>query len=243
MSFSEFYEQYNLVVIFFSFGLFALIVYLIAYISAEMENRKAQLFLQNELEKMGAGILPAGQELHDYFGSGPYNLFPDGYYKFVSKRYGPFSVRHAKGEYCAVECRQYGDYTRKTNRYVVENVVQNIYRVSAPNKHNNKIQYFDYYTLSFRMDSKELPEFNIQAATIADLFRMGGAKGPLAKYFTPKAIAILAKELPGTSVYSSGDFLLFYLENQFEYRSLKGYAERELYFIKKAKAAAEEMLA
>lgn len=239
MSFSEFYEQYNIVVIVFSFGLFALAVYLIAYISAEMENRKAQQFLQHELERMGAGILPAGQELYDYFGSEPYNLFSEGYYKFVSRRYGPFSVRNAKGEYCAVECRQYLNYTRKTNHYVVEHVYQNVFSGDRKIDHVN---YTDYYTMSFRMDREELPKFNIQAATIADLFRMGGAKGPLAKYFTPKAIAILASKLPGTSVYSSGDFLLFYFERQFEHISLKAYAEQELNFIKAAKAAAEEML-
>ena len=144
-------------------------------------------------------VLPAMMEIQSLYGQEIAKQFPKGE-KTILQRFGGLFVSYAQGEF----------FRSRTIEKRIEMVT------GRNGTKPEEVEYkYDHDCVIFSLGRMALPLFNMDYTILRDLYMDLGAaqKGIYAKYFDNKTLGFIVEYLPGVSICSAGNVLLFYREN------------------------------
>ena len=181
-----------------------LIVAIAVYIVKIIDERKSRKPYNAIAEKMGLNKLPASQDISALYGDKIAEAFI-GYEKNVIFRYGGLSAAGLSGEFfCAVI---------KTK--VIRTVFSHRHRRGA-GIHAKDVEGIDkteYDAVIFRL-GKPMPNFKLDFGALRGLYDNPASQNEAySKYFNHNTLEFIVNSLPGVSICSAGNSLMFYEES------------------------------
>lgn len=198
--------------------LFMLAILVVLYIMKAVKDNKRGKEYDSIAASMRLSKLPAGKGIASIYGDEIARQFP-GMASMVTHRYGGLFVSYAQGEFFRAESDTMETRTIHSRRGGSREVEQ-----------TNVNEYEGVY---FDLGREYLPHFNMDFSVLRDLYTNTGAvqTGELSKFFDHKTLEIIVEGLPGVSICSTGNALMFYSD---------AYAVKDMrQFVQNASKAAE----
>ena len=179
--------------------IFVCIIWALIVIVKAVIDKKRSINYDSMAGQMRLQPLPAMMDIDKIYGQEIAKQFPKGE-KTIIARYGSFFVSYAQGEF----------FRART----IDKTVEMVTGRNGTRPREVTTQH-DYDCVIFSLGREALPHFNLDSTILRDLYMDLGAaqQGVYAKYFDNKTLGFVVEYLPGVSICSAGNALLFYKEN------------------------------
>ena len=179
--------------------IFLCIIWAAIVIVKTIIDAKRSISYNSMAKQLHLTVLPAMMEIQSLYGQEIAKQFHQGERTIIA-RYGGLFVSYAQGEF-----------------FRLRSVEKKIEMVTGRNgTRPREVEYqYDYDCVIFSLGREALPHFNLDSTILRDLYMDLGAaqQGVYAKYFDNKTLGFVVKYLPGVSICSAGNALLFYKED------------------------------
>ena len=155
-------------------------------------------------EKMGLSKLSASQDISILYGEKIAEAFP-GYGKKAIFRYGGVSAAGLSGEFFCVKTKTKVTRTVYSQDYVCG-------KVGVRAKDVKGIDKIEYDAVIFSL-ANPMPDFKLDFEALRGLYDKPASQNEdYSKYFNHNTLEFIVNSLPGVSVCSAGNYLMFYEE-------------------------------